>query len=146
MLEFPGATRVGVMAAEQKKIVLLYNDRDIKAVREVHGHLEESLKGTQHGTWIADRDLTAFGSLFQQILGAIRDSPGVVIFHGDSGLGRFQENIELEEVHSKLWRHGEGFGVLVVHLPGSTVATPEGLSRFPSVNHRHELNELAVNF
>jgi hypothetical protein len=130
------------MAGKLREVVLLYNDRELEVVKEIHRALKARLKGGEHATWFAYEDMTMYGDLFRQIRNAISRAVGVVIFYGDAGLGAFFENIELVTVLRKRWKQGEGFGVLVAHLPGSTAQTHEELTDYPSVNHRRDITDI----
>jgi hypothetical protein len=115
-------------------IVLLYNDRDRPTVEAIGCALEELWKNFGVSVWIANKHLTGFGDLFQQVEGAIQEASGVVVFLGSHGLGRFQENIELGAVNTEIWQRGARFGRLLVHL-ASGLEVPRALLRWPTVNH-----------
>ena len=130
------------MAEKLREVVLLYNDRELEVVGQIHRALKARLKGGEHATWFAYEDMTAFGDMFTQIRSAIARAVGVVIFYGDAGLGDFFKNIELVTVLRKRWKQGAGFGVLVAHLPGSTAPTHDELTDYPSVNHRRDITDI----
>jgi len=121
-----------------RRLVLLYNDKDAKQVLAIYESLKARWRRADFVPWMAHRDLTWNGDLFQQIEGAIHDSLGVIVFLSPHGLGRFQENIEMGAMKTMIWEQGKQFGVLIVHLPGTTEA-PRDLRRYASVNYNQEL-------
>jgi hypothetical protein len=117
-----------------KSIVLLYNDRDRPIVLSIKQLLTQQLKDDDIVFWMASENLTAFGDIFEQIEDAISTAAGTVVFLGQSGLGRFQRNIELGAVNTEIWQQGAAYGRLLVHLaPG--IEVPRPLLRWPTVNH-----------
>lgn len=118
-----------------RSIVLLYNDRESERVSKIYDLLVARLRPHGLKPWMALRDITGQGSLFDQISRAIREAQGVVLFLGSHGLGAFQANVEYDAVMTQLWQRAAQYDRIVAHLePGLDV--PEGLLQWPSVNHQ----------
>lgn len=117
-----------------KNIVLLYNDRDREEVLRIRACLRGPLVAHGLWPWMASEDMRAFGDLFTNIEGAIAGALGSIMFLGEHGLGRFQDNIERGAVATQIWLNGASYGRLLVLLrPGLQAPVP--LLSWVSVNH-----------
>lgn len=123
-----------------KQIVLLYNDRDRAEVLQIRRLMLPTLVAKDLWPWMASEDMSAFGDIFDNIEGAIRNAEGSIIFLGQHGLGRFQDNIERGAVATEVWQKGARYGTLLVHLHGG-LSVPPSLLRWSSVNHDGELKD-----
>jgi hypothetical protein len=117
-----------------RQIVLLYNDRERPQVEVIYDELARRMRPRGVRPWMASRDLTAFGTLFDQIEDAIGSAIGSIVFLGPLGLGQFQRHIETGAVSTELWLQGATYGALLVHLEPK-LEVPRPLLRWASVNH-----------
>lgn len=116
------------------KIVLLYNDLDRTEVAQIRECLRKPLSAHDLRPWMASEDMVAFGDLFTNIEGAISSALGSIMFLGEHGLGRFQQNIEQGAVATQAWIQGARYGRLLVLLrPRLQIPVP--LMPWVSVNH-----------